>query len=115
VLGTPLPSCVSLARTVVPAQRSLGLGELVVTVGWVPRQEKDHVIAVAKGHELQIPKLDHCGQRKWMLGVSHLEEWRESDAGTQRPLPSVPTVGVWTQEGPKPVSEFMLHAPLSEW
>jgi hypothetical protein len=30
---------------------------------------------VAKRHELQAPKPDHRGQRKWMFGVSHLEEW----------------------------------------
>jgi hypothetical protein len=84
VLGTLSPGCVSSARTAVPAQRSPGLGELVVAVGWVPGQEEDHVIAVAKGHELQTPKPDHRGQWKWTLGVSYLEEWRESDAGTQR-------------------------------
>jgi hypothetical protein len=37
---------------VVPADSSPKLGELVVVVGWVPRWEEDHVIAVAKGHEL---------------------------------------------------------------
>jgi hypothetical protein len=31
------------------------------------------------------------------------------------PLPGVPTVGVWTREGPKPTSEFVLRAPYSEW
>jgi hypothetical protein len=46
-LGTPSPGCVSLARTVVPVQRSPGLGELMVVVDWVPRQKEDHVIAVA--------------------------------------------------------------------
>jgi hypothetical protein len=40
------------------------LGELVVTVSRVPRQEEDHVIAVAKGHELHAPKPDHRGQRE---------------------------------------------------
>jgi hypothetical protein len=66
---------------------------------------------VAKGHELQAPKPDHRGQREWTLGVSHLEKWRENDVGTQRPLPSAPTVGVWSYEGPKPTSESMLCVP----
>jgi hypothetical protein len=60
-LGAPSPGCVSLVSTAVLAQRSLGLGELVVMVGWVPGREEDHVIAVAKGHELQTPKPDHRG------------------------------------------------------
>jgi hypothetical protein len=60
-LGTPSPSCVSPARTVVPVHRSPRLGELVVVVGWVPGREEDHVIAIAKGHELQAPKPDHHG------------------------------------------------------
>jgi hypothetical protein len=66
------------------AQRSPRLGELMVTVGWVPGREEDHVIAVAKRHELQAPELDHRGQWKWTFVVSHLEEWRENDIGTQR-------------------------------
>jgi hypothetical protein len=33
-------------------QRSLGLGEHVVCVGRVPGREEDHVIAMAKRHEL---------------------------------------------------------------
>jgi hypothetical protein len=53
-------------------------------VGWVSGREEDHVVVVAKGHELQTPKPDLHGQRKWTFGVSHSEEWRESDAGTQR-------------------------------
>jgi hypothetical protein len=84
-LGTPSPGYARLAKTVVLAQRSPRLGELVVVVGWVPGQEEDHVVAVAKGHELQTPKPDHRSQRKWTFGVSHPKEWRESDAGTQRP------------------------------
>jgi hypothetical protein len=51
----------------------------MVTVGWVSGREEDHVIAIAKRHELQAPKLDHHGQRKWTFGVSHLEKWREND------------------------------------
>jgi hypothetical protein len=78
----------------IPAQRSPRLGEFVVTVGRVPGWEEDHVIAVAKRHELQAPKPDHCGQREWRFGVSHLEKWRENDVGTQRPLPTAPTIGV---------------------
>jgi hypothetical protein len=87
------------------------LGELVVTVSRVPRREEDHVIAVAKRHELQVPKLDHRGQREWMFGVSHLEKWRENDVGTQRPLPGTPTIGVRSCDGPKPMSESMLRVP----
>jgi hypothetical protein len=108
-LGSPSPSGMSLTRVTVPAQCSPRLGELMVTVGWVSRREKDHVIAVAKRHELQAPKPDHHGQQKWTFGVSHPEKWRENDVGTQRPLPGAPTVGVWTREGPKPMSEFVLR------
>jgi hypothetical protein len=61
-LGMPLPSGTCLMRATVPVQRSPRLGELMVTVGWVPRQEEDHVVAVAKRHELQAPKPDHRGQ-----------------------------------------------------
>jgi hypothetical protein len=46
-----------------------------------------------------------------MFGVSHPEEWRESDVDTHRPLLGAPTVGVWTREGPRPTSEFVLRAP----
>jgi hypothetical protein len=66
---------------------------------------------MAKRHELQAPKPDRRGERKWTFGVSHLEEWRENDVGTQRPLPGVPTVGVRSCEGPKLTSEFVLHVP----
>jgi hypothetical protein len=47
-LGMPSPSYTSPARTAVSAQRSPRLGELMVMVGWVSRQEEDHVVAVAK-------------------------------------------------------------------
>jgi hypothetical protein len=87
------------------------LGELVVPVGRVPGWEEDHVVAMAKRHELQAPKLDHRGQREWTFGVSHPEKWRENDIGTQRPLPGAPTVGVWSCGGPKPTSESMLCVP----
>jgi hypothetical protein len=83
----------------------------VVTVGRVPRREEDHVIAVAKRHELQAPKPDHRGQRKWMFGVSHPEEWRENDVRMQRPPSGAPTVGVRSHEGPQPTSEFVLRVP----
>jgi hypothetical protein len=56
----------------------------MVMVGLVSGQEEDHVIAVAQGHELQSPKPDHRGQRKWTFGVSHPEEWQESDVGTEQ-------------------------------
>jgi hypothetical protein len=83
----------------------------MVTIGWVPGREEDHVIAVAKRHELQAPKLDHRGQRKWTFEVSHPEKWRENDVGTQRPLPSALTIGVRALGGPKPTSEFVLRVP----
>jgi hypothetical protein len=110
-LGTSSPGCMSLTRAMVPAQRSPRLGELVVTVGRVSRREEDYVIAVAERHELQAPKPDHHGQRKWTFGISHLEKWQENDVDTQRPLPGAPTVGVRTREGPKPMSEFVLRVP----
>jgi hypothetical protein len=114
-LDMPSPGCTSLAGTVIPAQRSPMLGELVVMVSWVSGREEDHVIAIAEGHELQTPELDHRSQRKWMFGVSHLEKWQESNVDTQRPLPGASTVDVWTREGPKPMSEFVLRAPYSGW
>jgi hypothetical protein len=46
-----------------------------------------------------------------MFGVSHPEEWRKNDVGTQRPLPSAPTIGVWSHKGPKPMSESVLCVP----
>jgi hypothetical protein len=95
-LGSPPPSGACLTRAMIPAQGSPRLGELVVTLCRVPRREEDHVIAMAKGHELQAPKPDHCGQREWMFGVSYLEKWQENDVGTQRPLPSALTIGVWS-------------------
>jgi hypothetical protein len=110
-LGTPSPGGTCLSRATVPAQRSPRLGELMVAVGWVPGREEDHVVAVAKGHELQAPKPDHRGQRKWMFGVSHPEKWQKTDGGTQRLLPSGPTVVVRALGGPKPMSEFVLCVP----
>jgi hypothetical protein len=83
----------------------------MVTVGWVPGREEDHVIVMAKRHELEAPKPDHRGQQKWTFGVSHLEKWWENDVGTQRPLPGAPTVGVRSREGSKPTSEFVLRVP----
>jgi hypothetical protein len=95
---------------VIPTQRSPMLGEC-----WVSRREEDHVIAIAEGHELQTLEPDHRSQRKWMFGVSNPEKWRESDVDTQRPLPGMTTIGVWTRKGPKLTSEFMLRAPYFGW
>jgi hypothetical protein len=81
-LGSPSPGGVCITRATISVQGSPRLGELVVTVSRVPGQEEDHVIAVAKGHELQAPKPDHRGQRKWTFRVSHLEKWRENDVNT---------------------------------
>jgi hypothetical protein len=94
-----------------PAQRSPGLGELVVLVGRVPGQEEDHVVAVAKRHELQTSKPDHHGQRERTFGVSHPEKWRGNDIGTQLPLLGVPTIDVWYRGGPKPTSESSVACP----
>jgi hypothetical protein len=110
-LGTPSPGGTSLTRATVPAQRSPRLRELMVAVGWVSGREEDHVIAVAKRRELQAPKPDHRGQRKWTFRVSHPEKWWENDVGKQHPLPGAPTIGVRTREGPKLMSEFMLRVP----
>jgi hypothetical protein len=57
----------------------------VVPVGQVPRWEEDHVVAVAKRHELQAPKPDHRGQRERTFRVRHPEKWWENDVGMQRP------------------------------
>jgi hypothetical protein len=110
-LGSLSPGGACLMRATIPAQCSPRLGELVVTVGRVPRREKDHVVVVAKRYELQAPKPDHRGQREWMFGVSHPEKWWENDVGTQRPQPGVPTVGVRSYEGPEPTSESVLRVP----
>jgi hypothetical protein len=74
VPGSLSPGGSCLMRATIPAQRSPGLGELVVHIGRVPGQEEDHVIAVAKRHELQTPKPDHYGQQERAFGVSHLEK-----------------------------------------
>jgi hypothetical protein len=110
-LGSPSPGGACLTRSTVLVQRSPRLGELVVAVGRVPGQEKDHVVAMAKGHELQAPKPDHRGQREWTFRVSHLEKWWENDFGMQRPLPGAPTIRVWSREGPKPTSESVMCVP----
>jgi hypothetical protein len=85
VLGLPSPDFTGPTRAMILVHRSPWLGELVVAVGRVSRWQEDHVIAIAKGHELQAPKLDHRGQRKWMFGVSHPEKWWENDVNTQCP------------------------------
>jgi hypothetical protein len=46
----------------IPVQGSPRLGELVVPIDRVPGREEDHVVAMAKRHELQTPKPDHRGQ-----------------------------------------------------
>jgi hypothetical protein len=84
-LGSPLPSGACLTRAMIPAQGSPRLGELMVPVGRVPGREEDHVVAVAKRHELQTPKPDHPGQREWTFRVSHLEKWQENNIGTNVP------------------------------
>jgi hypothetical protein len=83
-LVMPSPGCTSSTGTVIPAQCSLALGELIVVVRWVPGWEEDHVLAVAEGHELQTLEPDHRSQRKWLFGVRHPEKWQESDVDTQQ-------------------------------
>jgi hypothetical protein len=84
-MGMLSPGCSSPAGMVIPAQCSPTLGELVVMVSSVSGQEEDHVIAIAKRHELQAPKPDHYSKRKRMFGVSHLEKWQENNIDTQQP------------------------------
>jgi hypothetical protein len=83
----------------------------VVHVSRVPGREEDHVVAMAKRHELQTPKPDHHGQRERAFGVSHLEKWQENGVGMQLPLPGAPTIGVWSYGGPKPTSESNIVCP----
>jgi hypothetical protein len=109
--GLPSPGGACLTRATIPAQGSPRLGEFVVLVGQVPGREEDHVIVMAKRHELQTPKPDHRGQRERTFGVSHPEKWRENDVGMQRPLPGAPTVGVRSHGGPKPTSESNAACP----
>jgi hypothetical protein len=111
VPGSPSPGGSCLTRATIPVQRSPRLGELVVRVGQVPRWEEDHVIAVAKRHELQTPKPDHRGQRERAFRDSHPKKWRENGVGTQLPLPSVPTIGVWSCGGPKLTSASSAACP----
>jgi hypothetical protein len=58
-LVMPSPGRSSPAGTVILAQRFPTLGEFVVMVSWVSGWKEDHVVAVAKRHELQAPKPDH--------------------------------------------------------
>jgi hypothetical protein len=83
----------------------------MVVVSQVPGQEEDHVVAVATGHELQTPKLDHRGQWKWMFGVSHPKNGGKTMLARSGPLPGAPTVSVRTREGPRPMSKCVLRAP----
>jgi hypothetical protein len=105
VLGSPSPGGAYLTRATILAQGSPRLRELLVPIGRVPGQEEDHVVAMAKRHELQAPKPDHRGQWERTFGVSHPEKCRENDVGMQRPLPGAPTVCVQSRGGPKPTSE----------
>jgi hypothetical protein len=105
-LGSPSPGGVYLTRATIPAQCSPRLGEFVVIVSQVPRREEDHVIAVAKGHELQAPKLDHRGQQEGRSGQSSRKM-----AGKRCWHTTSPTIGVWSYDGRKPTSESMLRVP----
>jgi hypothetical protein len=70
VLGSPSPGGVCLTRATIPMQGSPRLRELEVPISRVPGREEDHVVAVAKRHELQAPKLDHCGQQERTFGAA---------------------------------------------
>jgi hypothetical protein len=59
MLVMPSPGRSSPVGTVILAQRSPMLGELVVMVHWVSGREEDHVVVIAERHELQAPKPDH--------------------------------------------------------
>jgi hypothetical protein len=88
-LGTPSPGCVSLARTVVPVQRSPGLGELMVVVDWVPRQKEDHVIAVAN-----LPNQITVANESGRSGSAIWKNGGKAMLARSVPLPGMPTVGV---------------------
>jgi hypothetical protein len=83
----------------------------MVRVGRVPGRKEDHVVAMAKRHELQAPKPNHRSQRERTFEVSHLEKWQKNNVGMQRPLPSAPTIGVRSRGGPKPMSESNVTCP----
>jgi hypothetical protein len=95
-----------LPRATVPAKRSPRLGELVILVGRVPGREEDHIVAIAKRHELQTPKPDHRGQRNRVFGVSHPgKNGGKAMLARSGPLPGALTIGVRSRGGPKPTSE----------
>jgi hypothetical protein len=90
----------------IPAECSPRLGELEILIGRVPGREEDHVVAVAKRHELQASEPNHRGQREWTLGVSHPGKiGGKAILARSGPLPGAPTVGVRPRGGPKPTSE----------
>jgi hypothetical protein len=65
--------------------RAPWLGEKVVDVRWVSRWEEHHVIAEAKGHELETPEPDHRAELQRVPMIVHLESWWERGVNMQRP------------------------------
>jgi hypothetical protein len=63
---------------------SSSLGETIVSVRWVSRREEHHVVAEAKGHELEAPEPDHSTKLQRVLRIGHLESWWECGVNTQR-------------------------------
>jgi hypothetical protein len=64
--------------------RAPWLGEMVVSVRWVSMREEHHVIAEAKGHELETLRPDHRAELQRVLRIGHLESWWERGVNTQR-------------------------------
>jgi hypothetical protein len=51
------------------------LGETIVGVRWVSRQEEHHFVVEAKGHELKTPEPDRRAEPQRVLRIVHLESW----------------------------------------
>jgi hypothetical protein len=58
---------------------------MIVDARWVSRRDKHHVIAKAKGHELETFEPDHRVELQRVLKNGHLESWWECGVNTQRP------------------------------
>jgi hypothetical protein len=53
------------------------LGETIVGIRGVTRWEEHHVVAEAKGHELETLEPYHRVELQRVLGIGHLEPWWE--------------------------------------
>jgi hypothetical protein len=47
------------------------LGETIVSISVVCRQEEHHVVIEAKGHELESPNPDHCAKLQRVFRIGH--------------------------------------------